>query len=163
MDMSARRASAPYRHARDGSHPWGEALKGILHIKQFPHARVSHMFGSPTTTLQEWSAQDSFPIMAWNDERPRTTWIEQLYLAERLAPTPRLIPEQFEDRVLMFGYSNELCGENGIGWTERLRGVHEQVTKTGRQSGRRIGIFRKEIWLHTGDRQTRRLSESCRD
>ena len=111
--------------------PWGEALKGILHIKQLPHARVGHVFGSPTTTLQEWSGQDSFPIMAWNDERPRTTWIDQLYLAERLAPTPRLIPEQFEDRVLMFGYSNELCGENGIGWTERLRGVHEQVTKPG--------------------------------
>ena len=111
--------------------PWGEALKGILHIKQLPHARVGHMFGSPTTTLQEWSGQDSFPILAWNDERPRTTWIEQLYLAERLAPTPRLIPEQFEERVLMFGYSNELCGENGIGWTERLRGVHEQVTKPG--------------------------------
>jgi hypothetical protein len=111
--------------------PWGEALKGILYIKQLPHARVGHMFGSPTTTLQEWSAQESFPIMAWDDERPRTTWIEQLYLAERLAPTPRLIPEQFEDRVLMFGYSNELCGENGIGWTERLRGVHEQVTKPG--------------------------------
>jgi glutathione S-transferase len=111
--------------------PWGEALKGILHIKQLPHARVGHVFGSPTTTLQEWSGQDSFPILAWNDERPRTTWIEQLYLAERLAPTPRLIPEQFEDRVLMFGYCNELCGENGIGWTERLRGVHEQVTKPG--------------------------------
>ncbi len=111
--------------------PWGEALKGILHIKQLPHARVGHVFGSPTTTLQEWTAQDSFPVMAWNDERPRTTWIEQLYLAERLAPTPRLIPERLEDRILMFGYSNELCGENGIGWTERLRGVHEQVTKPG--------------------------------
>src|SRR5271170_4851052 len=111
--------------------PWGEALKGILHIKQLPHARVGHVFGSPTTTLQEWTAQDSFPVMAWNDERPRTTWIDQLYLAERLAPTPRLIPEKLEDRVLMFGYSNELCGENGIGWIERLRGVHEQITKPG--------------------------------
>jgi glutathione S-transferase len=111
--------------------PWGEALKGILHIKQLPHARVGHVFGSPTTTLQEWSGQDSFPIMAWNDEDPRTTWIDQLNLAERLAPTARLIPERFEDRVLMFGYCNELCGENGIGWTERLRGVHEQVTKPG--------------------------------
>ena len=69
--------------------------------------------------------------MAWNDERPLSTWIDQLNLAERLAPTPRLIPERLEDRVLMFGYCNELCGENGIGWTERLRGVHEQLTKPG--------------------------------
>ncbi|HSY79645.1 MAG TPA: hypothetical protein VK884_08545 [Verrucomicrobiae bacterium] len=111
--------------------PWGEALKGILHIKQLPHARVGHVFGSPTTTLQEWSGQDSFPIMAWNDERPLSSWIDQLNLAERLAPTPRLIPETLENRVLMFGYCNELCGENGIGWAERLRGVHEQVTKPG--------------------------------
>jgi glutathione S-transferase len=111
--------------------PWGEALKGILHIKQMPHARVGHMFGSPTEPLQEWTAQDSFPVMAWNDERPRTTWIEQLYLAERLAPTPRLIPERLEDRVLMLGYSNEICGENGLGWTERLRGVHQALAKPG--------------------------------
>ena len=111
--------------------PWGEALKGILHIKQLPHARVGHVFGSSTQALHEWTAQDSFPVMAWNDERPLSTWIEQLHLAERLAPTPRLIPERFEDRVSMFGYCNELCGENGIGWTERLRGVHEQLTKPG--------------------------------
>ena len=111
--------------------PWGEALKGILYVKQIPHARVSHVFGSPTQTLMEWSGQDSFPVLAWNDERPLSTWIDQLNLAERLAPTPRLIPERFEDRGLMFGYCNELCGENGIGWTERLRGVHEQLTKPG--------------------------------
>jgi glutathione S-transferase len=111
--------------------PWGEALKGILHIKQLPHARVGHVFGSPTATLQEWSGQDSFPVMAWNDERPLSGWIDQLNLAERLAPTPGLIPERLEDRAVMFGYCNELCGENGIGWAERLRGVHEQLTKPG--------------------------------
>jgi len=111
--------------------PWGEALKGILHIKQLPHARVSHPFGTQTQTLLEWTGQDSFPVLAWNDERPLSRWIDQLNLAERLAPTPRLIPESLEDRILMFGYSNELCGENGIGWTERLRGVHEQLTKPG--------------------------------
>jgi glutathione S-transferase len=111
--------------------PWGEALKGILHIKRLPHARVSHVFGTPTKPLLEWSGQESFPVMAWNDERPLSTWIEQLYLAERLQPTPRLIPENFDDRVLMFGYCNELCGENGLGWTERLRGVHTALTKPG--------------------------------
>ena len=111
--------------------PWGESLKAILHLKQLPHARVGHAFGSSTATLKEWSGQDSFPIMAWNDERPLTTWIEQLYLAERLAPAPRLIPESLDDRILMFGYCNEICGENGLGWTERLRSVHEEVTKPG--------------------------------
>ncbi len=111
--------------------PWGEALKGILHIKQLPHARVGHRFGSPTQVLKEWTGQDSFPVMAWNDERPLANWIEQLYLAERLAPAPALIPARLEDRVLMFGYSHEICGENGLGWSERLRMVHAALTKPG--------------------------------
>jgi len=111
--------------------PWGEALKGILHVKKMPHARVGHVFGSPTQALHEWSGQDSFPVMKWNDERPRTMWIDQLYLSERLAPSPQLIPDRIEDRVLMFGYSNELCGENGLGWTERLRSVHLALQKPG--------------------------------
>jgi glutathione S-transferase len=111
--------------------PWGEALKGILHVKQLSHARVGHAFGSSTKVLKEWTAQDSFPVMAWNDEPPRTTWLEQLYLAERLAPTPQLIPESLEDRIQMLGYSNELCGVNGLGWSERLRSVHQELRKSG--------------------------------
>ena len=111
--------------------PWGEALKGILHIKQLPHARVGHMFGSPTQALKEWTGQDSFPVMAWNDERPLASWIDQLHLAERLAPVPALIPARLEDRVLMFGYSHEICGENGLGWSERLRSAHVALTKPG--------------------------------
>jgi hypothetical protein len=111
--------------------PWGEALKGILHIKQLAHARVGHVFGSSTKVLKEWTAQDSFPVMAWNDEPPRTTWMEQLYLAERLAPTPQLIPESLEDRIQMLGYSNEICGENGLGWSERLRSVHQELARPG--------------------------------
>lgn len=138
--------------------PWGEALKGILHIKQLPHARVSQVFGSPTQTLIEWSGQDSFPVLAWNDERPLSRWLDQLNLAERLAPTPRLIPECLDDRILMFGYCNELCGENGIGWTERLRGVHEAVTKPGGDPqgisaylGKKYG-YTPEIGAHAAQR-----------
>ncbi|MGO9062489.1 MAG: hypothetical protein ACLQU2_34770 [Candidatus Binataceae bacterium] len=54
------------------------------------------------------------------DERARSIWIDQLYLAERLAPTPALIPAVLEERVRMFGLANELCGENGLGWARRL-------------------------------------------
>ncbi len=111
--------------------PWGVALKGILHIEKLPHARASHVWGSSTETLKEWTGQDSFPVLAWNDERPRTGWIDQLYLAERLADAPRLIPEKLEDRVVMFGYSHEICGEQGLGWSERLRSVHEALAKPG--------------------------------
>ena len=57
--------------------PWGEALKGILHIKQL-RTRVGHVFGSPTTTLQrmEWAGQLSDHGM----ERRAAAdhWIDQL-------------------------------------------------------------------------------------
>jgi hypothetical protein len=111
--------------------PWGVALNGILHIEKLPHARASHVWGSSTDTLKEWTGQDSFPVLAWNDERPRTGWIDQLYLAERLGAGPQLIPGKLEDRVLMFGYSHEICGEQGLGWSERLRSVHEALGKPG--------------------------------
>ena len=40
-----------------------------------------------------------------------------LNLAERLAPTPRLIPEDVEQRARMFGITREIIGRRGLGWT----------------------------------------------
>ena len=78
--------------------------------------------------LIEWTAQASAPVAIWNDERPRSTWIEQLYLAERLQPSPALIPADDDDRVLMFGIINEIAGENGFGWCRRLTLIDSTVS-----------------------------------
>lgn len=109
---------------------WREACKGICHVKKLSYVpvvtanagRSDTEFGldGSDTELREWTAQSSAPVMVWNDERPRSTWIEQLYLAERLAPEPSLIPSDLKDRIAMFGLANELCGENGFGWMGRL-------------------------------------------
>lgn len=109
---------------------WREACKGICYVKQLSYVpvvtanadRSDAEFGldGSDTELRHWTAQSSAPVMIWNDERPRSTWIEQLYLAERLAPEPSLIPADAADRVQMFGLANELCGENGFGWMGRL-------------------------------------------
>lgn len=40
-------------------------------------------------------------------------------LAERLAPQPRLVPDDIEQRALMFGLIRELSGELGLGWSRR--------------------------------------------
>lgn len=104
--------------------PWSEAAKGILYVKKIPYVRVAQEIGGDNKALIEWSAQATAPVAVWNDEPPRSTWIEQLYLAERLAPNPPLIPANIEDRSLMFGYANELCGETGFGWSKRLMLVH---------------------------------------
>lgn len=99
--------------------PWGEALKGMCYVKKIPYTRVRKGMGHDAA-LQAWTSQSSAPVAIWNDERPRSTWIEQLYLVERLVPEPALIPTNIEDRALMFGLSNELCGENGFGWSRRV-------------------------------------------
>ncbi len=101
--------------------PWREACKGIFHVKKIPYTAVSSAGADGTPReLIEWTAQASAPVAVYNDERPRSTWIEQLYLAERLQPEPALIPSNADDRVAMFGYINEIAGENGLGWQGRL-------------------------------------------
>src|SRR5208283_3192730 len=109
--------------------PWREACKGIFHVKKIPYTPVaSASQDGSQDELIEWTAQSSAPVAIWNDERPRSTWIEQLYLAERLQPEPALIPADADDRVSMFGISNEICGENGLGWSRRLMMIDSTVS-----------------------------------
>src|SRR5580704_8784361 len=110
--------------------PWSEATKGIFYAKKIPYIPVRQKMGIDPV-LREWTAQDSAPVAIYNDERPRSTWIEQLYLAERLAPDPLLIPAAIDDRVAMFGYANELCGEQGFSWCKRLLLFHDALTAPG--------------------------------
>jgi len=107
--------------------PWSEAAKGIFYAKKIAYIPVRQKMGHDPV-LKEWTAQESAPVTIYNDERPRSTWIEQLYLAERLAPNPPLIPQQIDDRIAMFGYCNELCGENGFGWSKRVLLFHSTLT-----------------------------------
>ena len=103
---------------------WSEACKSIFDAKGVPYRLVEQVVGDENLALKEWTAQTSGPVAVWNDERPRSTWIEQLYLAERIGSGPRLIPSDMPDRTTMFGLCNELCGENGFGWNLRLRMTH---------------------------------------
>lgn len=108
--------------------PWAESLKGILHVKKLAYVRALHEVGTASEDLREWTAQTSSPVLAYNQERPRTVWNDQLYLAERLAPAPRLIPEAIEDRALMFGLANELMGESGLVWSLRVLAINRGQT-----------------------------------
>ncbi|MGE0679930.1 MAG: hypothetical protein AB7P69_03330 [Candidatus Binatia bacterium] len=116
--------------------PWGEALKGMCHVKKIPYTRVRKAQGHDAA-LQAWTSQSSAPVAVWNDERPRNTWIEQLSLVERIAPEPALIPINIEERALMFGYSHELCGENGLGWSRRIMLLDTTLTNPRSDEGAR--------------------------
>jgi glutathione S-transferase len=109
--------------------PWGEAAKGILHIKGIRWAAVRLTYDSEP--LREWAGQRSGPVAIYDDERPRAGWAEILLLAERLAPAPALLPADPGERALLFGISHEICGEAGLGWSRRLQLIHAGLKGAG--------------------------------
>jgi glutathione S-transferase len=109
--------------------PWREACKGLFYVKGISYTPVvAAGLDGNDKELREWTAQSSAPVAIWDDEPPRSKWFEQLYLAERLGPNPSLIPDNIEDRMLMFGYCNEICGESGYAWSKRLLMIHSMLT-----------------------------------
>lgn len=122
LDLEAARARRGLRLvlSRGVPGPWGEAAKNIFHLKGLDYARVSQFPGQPNDALYDWTGQRSAPVAIYDDEPLCTTWFSILLLAERLAATPRLIPETEAERALMFGLAYEICGEDGFGWNRRL-------------------------------------------
>lgn len=109
--------------------PWGEAAKGIFAVKGVPFAAVPYG-GSGDTAFKEWAGHDSAPVAVYNDEAPRADWTSILLLAERLAPTPALIPADPSSRARLFGYAHEICGEGGLGWCARQAVIDGGMTET---------------------------------
>ena len=103
--------------------PWGEAAKGILHVKNIPWKAVRLDQGNDA--MAEWAGgQRSGPVAFLDDEAPRDGWAEILLLAERLAPEPALLPRDAAERATLLGLCHEICGEQGLGWVRRLQGIH---------------------------------------
>ncbi len=104
--------------------PWGEAAKGVLHVKRIPYTAVRQKGGQVNDELRAWTGYDNAPQAVYEDERARIGWSEILFLAERLAPNPSLIPSDPHQRVLMFGLLHEIAGEMGFAWCRRLQIFH---------------------------------------
>jgi glutathione S-transferase len=109
--------------------PWGEAAKGILHIKRIEWAAVRLAYDDER--LKNWIGQLSAPVAMYGDEPARSGWADILLLAERLAPAPSLLPLDPAERALVFGLAHELCGEGGLAWTRRLQLVHGGMREEG--------------------------------
>src|SRR5262247_1569991 len=71
--------------------PWGEAAKGILHVKKIEWAAVRLVYDSEP--LKEWAGQRSGPILVYNNERPRAGWAEILLLSQTPRSESVLAPE----------------------------------------------------------------------
>jgi len=109
--------------------PWGEAAKGLLHVKGVAWAAVRLAYDSEL--LKEWAGQRSAPVLVYENERPRAGWAEILLLCERLAATPSLLPADPAERALAFGLAHEICGEEGLGWSRRLQLVDAGLRGAG--------------------------------
>src|SRR5215216_7541130 len=122
--------------------PWGEAAKGILHIKGIDWTAVRLVYDSEP--LREWAGQHSGPVAIYDDERPRAGWAEILLLAERLAPTPSLLPQDVGERAFALGLAHEICGEDGLGWARRLQLIHAGLQGAGGFAPRVAGYLAKK-------------------
>jgi hypothetical protein len=64
--------------------PWSEFCRAIFHIKKIPFLLVDGRDAEGTyRRLKPLSAQESVPVVLIEQERPRSSWLEQLYAAGR--------------------------------------------------------------------------------
>ncbi len=143
--------------------PWREACKGLFDVKGLAYAcvRTSNADASDLdfgmddsqSELCAWTAQSSAPVAIWNDERPRASWLDQLNLAERLAPAPSLVPHASAERMQMIGFINEIAGENGFGWSKRLQLIHAALsTMSATDEGYTFWKTLADKYLYTHER-----------
>lgn len=102
--------------------PWSEAAKGLFHVKRLPWKAVR--LDARNDAMAEWTKERSGPVAFFDEEPPRAGWVQILLLAERLAPTPALLPLDPLERARAFGIAHEICGEEGLIWARRLQAVH---------------------------------------
>ena len=89
---------------------WGVAAKAIIEFKSLECLCGYQLPMSDNPELLTWSGTNSAPVVAWNDEPPLNRWDDILLLLERLAPEPRLVPENPAERIEVFGVGHEICG-----------------------------------------------------
>jgi glutathione S-transferase len=100
--------------------PWGEAVKGFLHIKGIPHVRVAQEAGQDNAELVAWAGLNSAPILVYEDEPAQDRWSNILLRLEEIQPNPPLIPQDEEDRAAMFGMCYEVLDADGYIWNRRI-------------------------------------------
>jgi glutathione S-transferase len=121
---------------------WGEAAKGIFHIKRIEWAAVRLVYDNDA--LKKWAGELSGPVVIYDNELPRTGWAEILMLAERLAPEPALLPADPLERSRVATLSDQFCNKGGLGWMRRLQVVHATWQKQGGFPERVAGYLGKK-------------------
>ncbi len=129
--------------------PWGEAVKGIFHIKQLDFAAVRLVYDNEA--LKNWTGQLSGPVVMYDDEPPRSGWAEILMLAERLAAEPPLLPREPNSRGRAVLLAEKFCGPDGLGWNRRLQMVHAGMTNSGGFAAKVAGYLGNKYGYNPAD------------
>jgi glutathione S-transferase len=99
---------------------WAECAKSFLRVKNIEYVCVEQTVFDENRELVAWTGVRNQPQAVYNDEPVRTNWLEILYLTERLAPAPPLIPRDLFLRSEVIGLSDLICGQGGFVWQRRL-------------------------------------------
>lgn len=100
--------------------PWSEAAKGCFFVRQVNYIPVRQEGGGANEELVAWTGHRNAPTAMYNAEPARATPLEMINLAQRLGSGPSLVPEDIDERIVMFGLLNEVTGENGLAWNARI-------------------------------------------
>ncbi len=133
--------------------PWGEAAKGLLHMKRIDWAAVRLVYDSEA--LKDWAGERSGPVAIYDDEKPRSRWNDILLLAERLSPGPALLPKRPRRPRARFraGARNPRRGRARLVTADRTHS--RRPAKLRRLPGASVEISRQEIRLQPCGRQGR--------
>ena len=144
--------------------PWSELVRACAHVKRIPYSLVDARDADRSLgSIKTLTGQASLPVVFWNDERPRSNWLDQLVLIERIAPHPRLLPDNPAERARVVGLISELCSEAGFGWHRRVLMIARLLMEpTFGERERVIGQYLSQKYRHTTDSvegSTRRCEE----
>lgn len=100
--------------------PWGIAARALFDIRKVPFTPVAQEIMGANEELVAWTGRRNAPVAVYEDEPAVDNWLDIAVLAERLGTGPSLFPDDPLDRALAAGFSAEICGAGGFGWSRRL-------------------------------------------
>jgi glutathione S-transferase len=100
--------------------PWGIAAKAIFQARGVPYVPVRQVIMDANEDLVAWTGRRNAPIAVYDDEPGLDNWLDIVMLAERLGSGPSLLPDDPVEEALALGFSAQICGHGGYGWSRRL-------------------------------------------
>ena len=99
--------------------PWGISARALFGIRNVPYIPVRQEMGGANEELVAWTGRRNAPVAVYEKEPAVDGWLEIALLAERLGSGPSLFPDAPVERAVAAGFSSEICGRGGVGWSRR--------------------------------------------